>query len=167
MRWYYYGDVTTIRERHQQYFEEYLLLETDECIRWPFGHSTRGYGKLSLGGRRGESRSVDIHVLACERIHGPRPPKLEVAHSCRNRDCFNPRHLRWDTRKGNLADRVADGTMPWGESHPRAKVTEADVLVMRAMYAKGGITMTALAKQYGLEKSTVRAIIRKETWRHV
>jgi DNA-binding MarR family transcriptional regulator len=57
--------------------------------------------------------------------------------------------------------------MPWGESHPRAKVTEADVLVMRAMYAKGGITMTALAKQYGLEKSTVRAIIRKETWRHV
>jgi hypothetical protein len=150
------------------FFEQAMLLETDECIRWPYGHTSAGYGRIYIGTSREDNRNTTVHELACIRAHGPCPPGMQVAHNvgC-PRDCFNPRHLRWDTVKGNLADRVADGTLRRGVSHPRAKLTERQVKQIRRRYAKGGITMTQLAEQYGLEKSSVRNLIRRKTWKHL
>lgn len=152
----------------REFFEAHVVLEMNECIRWPFGHSSSGYGKLYVGTSREDNRTEHVHVLACLRVNGPKPPGLQVAHAvgC-PRDCFNPRHLRWDTVKGNLADRVADGTLRRGETHPRAKITEVQALEIKRRYANGGISMTTLAAEYGLEKTTVRTLIRGKTWKHL
>lgn len=46
-----------------------------------------------------------------------------------------------------------------GESHPNAKLSDAQVREVRARYAQGGITMRALAAQYGISKTGMRNII--------
>jgi hypothetical protein len=85
------------------HFHEHVDDDTDECIEWPFHKGSHGYGVLTIDG---EQRCV--HVVACELAHGPRPPeKHQVAHSCDNRLCFNPRHLRWATRRENVQDMVS------------------------------------------------------------
>lgn len=56
---------------------------------------------------------------------------------------------------------------PRGEALPFAKITEADVLAIRARHADGA-TAASLARQFGLRSSSsVLNIINGKTWRHV
>lgn len=54
-----------------------------------------------------------------------------------------------------------------GSDHGLAKLTEADVRDIRVRYSTGGISYRELAELYGLHKSTIGAIILKQTWVHV
>ena len=49
-------------------FARLVAIETDECVLWPHGVSSRGYGAISI-----ENRTRAVHVLACEIAHGPKP----------------------------------------------------------------------------------------------
>lgn len=119
-RWYHAGgDARKISNTAKRlgvnvlaYFEEQhercVALELDECALWPFATDRAGYGRLSVKGR-----PIGAHVLACERLHGPRPDGLQVRHwHCGNPACFNARHLRWGTAGENHADAVRHGSQP-------------------------------------------------------
>ena len=88
--------------RGPRYFKEQMNQDTDECIEWPFGRGSHGYGVMTIAPHTQRC----VHVVACELAHGPRPKGHEVAHSCDNRRCFNPRHLRWATRQSNVDDMI-------------------------------------------------------------
>ena len=53
-----------------------------------------------------------------------------------------------------------------GEKHPRSKLTEKDVLEIRAA-VQSGVSRIALAKQYSVGKTAIDKIIKKHTWRHI
>jgi hypothetical protein len=56
-----------------------------------------GYISRSFGGRmRG------VHEIAWIKANGPIPPGLEVDHTCGNRTCVEPTHLRLLTHRQNL-----------------------------------------------------------------
>jgi hypothetical protein len=73
-----------------------------ECTTWPFA-TNMGRAVIGVDGR-----PVFVHSIVCSWYHGPCPPGLECCHSCGHgyQGCFNPRHLRWDTRQANADDRV-------------------------------------------------------------
>lgn len=135
-----------------------LKWESDECLLYPFAVGSHGYG--ALFDESGEQ--VLAHRYICLAAHGkPTVPKMEAAHSCRRTKlCCNKRHLRWDTRAGNLADMVAHGTIPRGEKHGAAKLTEADVLSIRD--ASG--LQSIIAAEYGITQQTVSDIKTKRRW---
>jgi group I intron endonuclease len=53
-----------------------------------------------------------------------------------------------------------------GEKHSRAKLTEKDVLEIRAAVQRG-ISRSALAKQYNVGVTAIDKIVRKQTWKHI
>jgi hypothetical protein len=54
-----------------------------------------------------------------------------------------------------------------GEKHGRAKLTEEKVREIRFRYKTERISILNLGLEYGIEYSTCRAVIQRETWKHV
>ena len=138
-----------------------MPLSNDECIEYPFGRFTTGYGHVRMGGkgRTAHSVSFEMHV-------GPIPPGAEVCHECTNRACVNPRHLRADSHRGNMADKVRHGTHHRGSRTGRARLCEADVRSSRAAVASG-VSQVALARRFGVSPQTVNDIVASRKWKHV
>ena len=78
-----------------------------------------------------------------------------VTHTCGNRRCVRPEHLVLGTAAG------AHGS---GEASPNAKLTEDLTREIRSRYAQGGVSMAALASEFGVGKTTVSRVVTGETW---
>lgn len=143
------------------YHEVVLAHKSDDCLTWPYANNGHGYGRINVGGRK----LAYVHRMACEAIHGPPPsPKHDAAHSCGRggQKCVNPKHLRWATETENMADTIQHGTRPYGEKCGSSKLTEANVLGIRAMLMTKG--PREVAKIFGVERHTVANIKRGKTW---
>lgn len=121
-----------------------------------------GYPRVHLS-KEGVRWKTAVHILVCEAFHGPRPPGTEAAHKDSDPTRALADNLRWDTPKGNSADRIGNGTSPVGERHPRARLTEADVLAIRASAEPGAV----LAERYSIKQGTVYHIRAKRLWKHL
>ena len=137
---------------------------SDGCRIWPYSKDSDGYGYVSVDGKH-----VRVHAAACEWRWGPKSsPDLVARHGpCRNPSCWAWEHVTWGTPGDNFRDRWRDGTEPVGEQNGRHKLTEAEVLHLRARYAAGGITYRQLATAYGVSQTLIAMTLRREIWTHV
>lgn len=123
---------------------------------------TGGYLRFTTY-EKGRWQQVSVHVMVCEAFYGPKPDGLQAAHRNGNRLDNRADNLRWATAAENQADRVLHGTSNHGERNWSAKLTEAQVLAIRASDARG----TALAEEYGVTPSAICGIRKRKTWRHI
>lgn len=134
----------------------------EKCWDWPYAFNGVGYGKLGWHGA-----VVDAHRLVCLLAHGdPAQPKMDAAHSCGNRACINPHHLRWATRKQNHADMLGHGTLEWGENRYNSKLTASDVIEIRTLCASG-LSHSTIAQRYGVVPSLVSRIKTGKAWKNL
>lgn len=127
----------------------------DYCLIWPFHTRRAGYAACNNQGR-----TVSVHRLVCELVHGDPPAGHVAAHSCnRGHDgCVNPHHLSWKTIAENQMDR------PDGKGQrKRTKLTQDDVDQIRAM--QGIVERSIIARRFGICMSSVRQIQGGETWK--
>lgn len=144
-----------------RFWSKVALPDENGCMLWIAG-LRRGYGQFSIDHR--------TNVLATRIIaswaHGPAPTtQHEAAHSCRNRNCVAPAHLRWATALENITDRGNDGTTTRGERHHRAKLTEAMALEILAIADER--THRQIAQEYGVSRSSVSNLLLGKTWKHL
>ena len=148
-----------------------------KCLRSEPGPS--GYINVSVYDADGKHHSKGTHVLVCEAFHGPRPSgDHQVAHGDGDRANNRSDNLRWATRAENMGDKNIHGTMPRGDRHPSrtnperlargerngsVKLTEDAV---RQILADQRLNV-AIARDFGVSKSTIAMIKRREIWRHV
>jgi hypothetical protein len=133
------------------------------CWIWQRARSKAGYGQLSVGGKVRYA-----HVLSFECFVGERPSGAEVCHRCDNPPCINPDHLFAGSHHQNMLDATAKGRMgprvpAKGERCGSAKLTESDVLAIRRAVG----TTIAIGRQYGVDRTLVGKIRRKEIWGHL
>jgi hypothetical protein len=133
------------------------------CWIWMQATNIHGYGAMKLGGR-----TARPHRAVFELVHGVRlSSDTDVCHRCDNRLCVNPDHLFAGTRADNMQDAARKGRTYKpnlrGEALTQSKLTEADVRGIRSDPRSG----RALASIYGVERTTIGCIRRRETWRHV
>jgi hypothetical protein len=138
-----------------------VIYDKEDCLLWPFARNSAGYGHLSINGVH-----TLVHRIACEAMHGISPtPWHDAAHSCGkgHLGCCAPTHVRWATPKENQQDMIRHGRSQQGERHYGAKLTEADVLLIRA----SGEPSAALAERFGVERTNIIAIRKFKSWRHI
>jgi hypothetical protein len=119
--------------------------------------------------RDGIGISFYVHRLVLEAFVGPCPPKHECRHFP-DSDRTNNRleNLSWGTRIENTADKYIHGTAlaAHSETHPSAKLTNAEVRQIREELASGG-SDAVLARRYGIDPSCINNIKHRKTWKHV
>jgi hypothetical protein len=131
------------------------------CWPWPGKRLTKGYGTVQVGGK-----SHFTHRLMWEALNGPIPESMCILHLCDNPPCCNPKHLRLGSHLDNVADMDAKGRRATGARHGMAKLTEADVIAIRAAAATGE-TPASISRRYPVSRASVDLILQRKTWAHV
>jgi hypothetical protein len=143
------------------YLDDVVLKHKDNaCLLWPHGRNSSGYAMVHLDGLWQR-----VSRIVCSSTYGPQPPdKPEVAHWCGNPLCVAPIHLRWASRQENEKDKDRHGTRVRGSRHGRSKLTEAEVLAIRAQPHRRS---KELAAEFGITDSMVCIIRRRSGWTHI
>lgn len=155
------------------------------CRLWMGGKDRDGYGRVRIDGR------IQLaHRVTWEYHHGAVPEGFCVCHRCDKPSCCELTHLFLGTPADNAHDRDQKGRTSRGEGHgvhsrgerngahlhPEklrrgegilwARLTENDVQIIRQR-ASNGDTKAAIARAFGVDRTTVRHVIAGRTWKHV
>lgn len=143
----------------RRFFASFEKNASNGCWEWIGASRGTGYGAIQDGGRL---RSA--HRVSYELHHGPIPSGMCVCHVCDRPQCVNPEHLFLGTHKDNAWDKVNKGraNAPWGKQHHACKLSEADILVIRASHDKG----IELSRRFGVCPSTITKIRQKKAHVH-
>jgi hypothetical protein len=141
------------------------------CLRWTAKLSHNGYGQILI-----DKKNRRATHLAFFLKHG-RWPEGILRHKCDYRWCVEAEHLVEGTQKDNIQDAVQKGRMALGERNGSAKLTAEQVREIRARYRaggrggsrsiRGGVTQTALAKEYGVSQPVISQILLGQKWERV
>jgi hypothetical protein len=144
-----------------RFWEKVNLRGPDDCWPWLAATKQGGYGKI-VGD---DGHFLLAHRAAYELTVGLIPAGHVLCHHCDNPACVNPSHLFIGTQADNLRDMRAKGrdNAPRGSRHPRAKVTESLVVMIRS----DSRSHRCIARDFGIGKSTVGIIKTGGTWTHV
>lgn len=139
---------------------------------WPYAKRTvYGYGQVTV-----RKRSVHAHRVSWAIHNGPIPKGMFVLHSCDNRPCVNPAHLRVGTHQENMDDMTRRGRAagqytyapaPVGELSHGSKLTDADVVEILATYRRLYGMGKRLADRFGVSSACINKIVTGQTWRHI
>lgn len=135
-----------------------------ECWFWTMARDADGYGRVQWNGARWKA-----HRLVCALVHGAAPREgLDAAHSCGNGHlgCVNPHHLRWATRKENVADAIGHATHQRGSRNGKSKLREDEILQVRALLATG-LSQKVIAAKFSVCVPLISHIKTGRRWAHV
>lgn len=124
--------------------------------------NARGYLRVALS-KGCKKQDVSVHSIVLEAFVGPRLDGMESCHRNGVRTDNRVENLRWGTKLSNAADKRIHGTMVAGSKHPRAKITDSDVVKIRRMHASGK-QPKYLASIFNLSSSAIRHIVSRRTW---
>ena len=139
---------------HERVLARIVKDEQTGCWVWQGGCGYNGYARL----RRGDDgKPVLCHRVVYEHFSGPIPEGLVVMHTCDNRRCLNPEHLRAGTQKENMQDMYKKGRST------RSVLTEPEVREIRRLSENGASTHT-LANSFCVSPATIYNITSGKAW---
>lgn len=87
--------MTTIEERFWAKVDK-----AEGCWTWTAAKNADGYGRFCI-----DYKMEYAHRVSYALTHGPINAGMDVDHTCYNKSCINPSHLRAATRKQNTENR--------------------------------------------------------------
>ncbi len=157
-----------MRSSDEDRFKAKVAVSPTGCWEWMGSLRPSGYGQFRFKGT-----TELAHRVAWILFKGDIPQNssyyktMNVLHRCDNPRCVNPDHLFLGDQFDNAVDAISKGR--WGkrgclgESHGRARITEAIVKAIRASDESAAV----LAARYKISKGTIQHIRKRRTWRHV
>lgn len=146
------------------------VVKGDGCWLYNKGIKPEGYRFFRYRLVKGKQVQWYAHRYSWTVSFGPIHDGLDVAHKCDNRGCVRPDHLFLATHDENMADCKAKGRKAYGEATKRNKLTEADVLEIRATFTRKSpknSNANELAAKYGVYPMTIIYAAEGKTWAHL
>lgn len=136
---------------------KYIVDEETGCWNWQGCLNKGGYGLFSH-----YKRSFLAHRFSYEYFNGPLIKGLICCHSCHNRSCVNPNHLRQDTTLSNSIDMVV-------AKRQQCQILSIDeVIQIKKELQDPYIGQNKdLAHFYKVHPDTISQIKRGKNWSHV
>lgn len=132
---------------------ERYTVDENGCWVWRDARYLDGYAAVRIGGR-----TLRAHRVYWMNAHGDVPRGYDLHHTCCNRGCVNPDHLK-------LVDHVEHG-----HSHAIKKLDADKVREIRSGY-RGGQSMRsyclAVASECGMSLEGIEAVMYWRNWKHV
>jgi hypothetical protein len=133
------------------------------CLEWN-GCTARGYGRVTIDGIGYSTHRLSAHAFLGFDLES----RLYVCHKCDNKKCIRPDHLFIGECIDNVRDMMKKGRFPlrYGEFGGNARLTNKDVLGIRALY-KDGCKVSELSRKYGLSYTGTSSICLNKSWKHL
>ena len=169
-RWYRHGDPLFTRRAPQEsalderlrrggWTERTAVPGMTPCWEWQGYRNPLGYGQMRVQGR-----GLLAHRAAYLAWAGEIPSGSLVCHRCDNPPCINPAHLFLGDQGANMGDCDRKDRTPHGVRNGHARLTDADVLMIRAL-VESGQSRASVARAYGVVPSHVARIVSRHVWR--
>lgn len=133
------------------------------CWLWTGNKWLNGYGKVQGPNKQNNKPERYAHRAMWMLTNGNIPEGKNVLHICDVRECVNPEHLYLGNQADNVRDMFARGRACVGEQRPEAKLTEKDVLEIRASNEPNNF----LAKKFNTSTQNIWQIKRRLRWKHI
>ena len=140
------------------------------CWEWQLCCDPDGYAQVGY-----KDKTYKAGRLFYQLINGEIPrfnergQRLCVLHKCDNRKCINTEHLFLGTNMENTTDMISKNRMHKnkGEKIGTHKLTEKQVLEIRAMYSTKLDSQYQIAKMYDISAGNVSCIVNRKIWTHI
>lgn len=152
-----------------QWLDEIFEVDTNECQIFPGCKNSKGYGVI-----RKKGYNLAHRYILEKKLERPIAPGMETLHSCDVPGCINKFHLSEGSRFDNIHDCINKGRFVFldkkysfvgGTYHPQSKLTEEQVLTIRAECGAGD--SQKIADKYGVTQSNISFIMARKTWTHI
>jgi len=158
------------RPIQDRFWEKVDIREDDDCWEWKAALSA-GEEKWMAGYFYKGGRMIYAYRVAWELANGREQPKgLEIMHTCDNRRCVNPAHLRLGTHLENMQDcrakgRTSSGHLRGGKNGNAILNSEQVTRIYERINL--GERHADIAMDYSISRSSVTQIARKANWKHL
>lgn len=141
---------------------EYEVTETGCWICTSHKPSSAGYPRIRRNGKL-----IQLHRYVYSKYVGKIPDGYCIMHTCDNRMCINPNHLKAGTIADNNTDMYTKGrNSPFPpERTYKKKLSVSDVVAIRKKVQSKSVV--SVAKEYRVNEETIRRIKLRRTWKDV
>jgi len=128
-----------------------------------------GYLRTVLKDLNGVNRTIKVHRVICAAFRGEYGLQFEVNHLDFNKsnNCID--NIYWVSRKENVRHMIDNGRFYFavGDKNGFAKLTEKDVIEIRAKYKPFVVTRKELTSECNVTLCCIKDVLQRRTWNHL
>lgn len=157
--------------------EDYIINEQGDIISFKRSQPRKlvrsidkdGYIKVNITSKDGKNRRTFLHRLIAQTFIPNPENKSQVNHIDGIKTNNSINNLEWCTSKENVIHAVKTKLRiaNYGSAHGISKLTEANILEIRAKYIPRQYTLLSLANEYNVSFQTISEIVNRQTWKHI